>query len=320
MNKGRGTSHEDEEGFATTPAKHVDSVGEDPHACYGTAGGPRNPSRRGAGRSITICVDDYGLHAGINRAAIDLARQRRVSAIGCLTDGPAWSSGVSALRQAAAHVEVGVHLNFTENFGRGCLRQPLSRLIVSAYSGRLDRDSLRLEIGRQYDRVESVIGRPPDFIDGHQHVHQLPCVRDALMAFLRDRRPRPLPWLRSTRPARIPWAGDLPWSARLKSRVIASLGGAELSRLAAAGDCRQNGHLLGVYSFDATEARYLSYLRSWLAVASDGDLLMCHPSVAGPWKDPILDARIRECAVLSGDSFLVLTERAGIGIRPLARG
>jgi chitin disaccharide deacetylase len=38
---------------------------------------------------LAICVDDYGLHAGVNVAAIALAGAGRVSAISAMVGGPA---------------------------------------------------------------------------------------------------------------------------------------------------------------------------------------------------------------------------------------
>ena len=49
-------------------------------------------------RTICVCVDDYGLHAGINQAALNLVRENRISAVSCLVDGPAWPSGWNALK------------------------------------------------------------------------------------------------------------------------------------------------------------------------------------------------------------------------------
>jgi len=77
------------------------------------------PELTPARRVISVCVDDFGQHEGINQAALDLAGRRRVSAISCLVDGPAWPAGAAALRAHAASVEVGLHLNFTEDFGQG---------------------------------------------------------------------------------------------------------------------------------------------------------------------------------------------------------
>ena len=54
---------------------------------------------------------------------------------------------------------------------------------------RLDGAEIEAELGRQLDRFEDAFGRRPDYIDGHQHVHQLPVVRDVVLRALRTRLP-----------------------------------------------------------------------------------------------------------------------------------
>ena len=70
-----------------------------------------------------------------------------------------------------------------------------------------------------------------------------------------------------------------------------------------------------------SERHYLHNLRAWLTSAKSGDVLMCHPSLTGPWKDPLRGARYHEYRVLSGDVYTTLAECAGIriGALPIAR-
>jgi predicted glycoside hydrolase/deacetylase ChbG (UPF0249 family) len=210
-------------------------------------------------------------------------------------------------------VDVGLHLNFTEALGQPDLHRPLSRLILAAYSRRLDPRAIADGIARQLDAFETSFGRPPDYVDGHQHVHQLPCIREALLAALRQRYPEQHPWLRSTLPA----AGSGP-----KAALIATLGATTLGRLARAGGYPSNRRLLGVYDFTATEEEYRRRLHSWLAAAADGDLLMCHPGDSLEPGDVIGPQRLREFAVLSHPDFPLLLQdlqlETGRGSRILA--
>jgi predicted glycoside hydrolase/deacetylase ChbG (UPF0249 family) len=265
-------------------------------------------------------VDDYGLHAGINQAALNLARLNRISAISCLVDGPAWPAGWKTLQAAdATHVEVGLHLNFTEDFGQNRIVHPLPKLIFLTYARALDRAELGRDIQRQLECFESATGRMPDFVDGHQHVHQLPVIRDTLLGVLNERYRSRRPWLRATYPPKH-WPNiRLPLSVKFKSRLIGFLGASALSRLARKHGYGQNHHLLGVYGFDVSERRYLHNLRAWLKTATNGDVLMCHPSLTGPWDDPLLGARYHEYRVLAGDAFSALTAWAGIEIGTLPR-
>jgi predicted glycoside hydrolase/deacetylase ChbG (UPF0249 family) len=266
---------------------------------------------------ISVCVDDYGLHEGINQAALNLACLGRISAISCLVDGPAWHSGSNALKESAAKMEIGLHLNFTENFGKNLIIHPLSKLICLAYANRLDYVALTQDIQRQIDSFELVMGRMPDFIDGHQHVHQLPRIREALLEVLSKHHSSYKPWIRASCPPEI-WANSkLTASIKLKSKLIGLLGASALSRLSKRHGYSQNHHLLGVYGFHVSEMGYLQLLQSWFQNAVDGDLLMCHPSLAGPRDDPILKARQNEYRVLSSDAFLALVNSARLKITPL---
>jgi predicted glycoside hydrolase/deacetylase ChbG (UPF0249 family) len=267
-------------------------------------------------RSIAVCIDDYGLHAGIDEAALDLARKRRVTAISCMPDGPGWPEGAAALRDIPAGTQLGLHLNLTEALGDSGQVQPLPRLLVRAYAHALDGTRMREEIRRQFAAFEAGMGRAPDFVDGHQHVHQLPVIREALIDVLDERAAVPRPWLRCTLPAAASAAGLQP-ADRRKAWLIGQLGAAALSRLAATHGYPQNRRLLGSYAFDGTEDQYLDRLQAWFGIARGGDLLMCHASASGPWRDPILAARIREYRVLAGPSVAELLQRCGLEIRPL---
>jgi predicted glycoside hydrolase/deacetylase ChbG (UPF0249 family) len=261
-------------------------------------------------RAIVVCLDDYGLHAGVNAAALALAQQGRLSAIGCMVGAPQWRAGAPALATLdRERVDIGLHLDLTEFPLLPGVRAGLSQWLLRSYAGAVDRALLRRELDAQFDAFESALGRPPAYIDGHQHVHQLPVVRDALLAALRAR--GWAPWLRSTRrPAGGGWG---------KAWVIETLGEAALRREAKRDGLRQNGHLLGVYGFDGDAARYLALLRAWLMHASEGDVLMCHPALQAPQDDAIGAARVREYAVFAGPQFARVLEDAKLRVAPLTR-
>jgi chitin disaccharide deacetylase len=319
MRESSRTPNQDEENGAATEEEHAKPkpAKNNHRALYGMTSSGQEASSLSR-RSICICADDYGLHAGINRAALELAQKKRISAISCLVDGPAWAAGWEALNAAdATQVEVGLHLNFTEDLGHNRILYPLPKLIFLAYAHGLNRATLKLDILRQLELFESTTGRMPDFVDGHQHVHQLPVIREALIEVMNERYRSRKPWLRATHaPEHLPNI-RLPFSVKFKARLIGSFGASALSRLARKHGYRQNQHLLGVYGFDLSEKRYLHNLRAWLKSAKEGDVLMCHPSLTGPWDDPILAARYHEYRVLSGDAFSALTDWAGIEIGAL---
>lgn len=262
-------------------------------------------------KRLCICVDDFGLHQGVNAAALALAAQGRVQALACQVGGPAWGPGATELRRLPG-LDLGLHLDLTEHPLKEPAR-PLGRLIMQSLLRGLDAAALSAEIAAQLDRFEDHVGRPPDFVDGHQHVHQLPQVREALLAELLRRGPA-RPWLRSTRrPRRLAW--------RFKPWLIETLGAAGLERQARrAGFSGRNHALLGVYDFAPSSPGFDVLLRRWLAVAEDGDLLMCHPSLptAAPG-DGILAARVAEFGVLGSAGFDTLLAEQGITLARLSQ-
>ena len=244
-------------------------------------------------RAICHGIDAYGLHDHVNAAALALRRDGRAQALSCMVGAPAWPDGAQALRRdSAGPSDVGLHLDFTQH----PLTLPPTSWSSLWMQGRLDRLSpaaLHVEIAAQLDRFEQHLGRRPDFIDGHQHVHQFPQVRDALVDLLLKRYPYQKPWLRSTRST----------SWRLKPMMIGQLGNRALTADADLLAFPHNRRLLGVYDFSGGPERYEALLSRWLQGAQHGDLLMCHPSANLIPDDPIAQARVDEYQVLSDPRF-----------------
>src|SRR3546814_229339 len=152
-------------------------------------------------KRVVFCGDDFGMSSGIDAGILQLIKLDRLSAISCLVHGPTFV--VNGRRLNDADLDVGLHLNLTAAFGG--TSQPnvlaLRTLIGRVYSGRLERAWVDNQLLRQFDTFEKTLGRPPDYIDGHQHVHQLPGVLPRLLCILRERyRGRRKPWLRYTAP------------------------------------------------------------------------------------------------------------------------
>ena len=255
---------------------------------------------------LAVCIDDFGMHDGVNQAALELGAAGRVSAVGCMVDGPAWREGAPAMQIALkGKLDIGLHLDFTEPWRGGQARRSHPALVLAAYAGRVSPAHARDEVRRQLDAFEDGAGMAPDFVDGHQHVHQLPAIREALIDELRQRYPQQRPWIRNTAP---PAHGRF----QLKPAIIGMLGNAALERLARAGGFRQNRHLLGVYGFDGDAAAYRQRVCGWLAQAQDHDLLMCHPAAGG--SDALARARRIEYEFLRGQDYSELLDQYGVTV------
>lgn len=260
-------------------------------------------------RTITICADDFGLGGAVDEAVQALAAQGRLGAVSCMAAAPRWPGAAAGLRAtAASELDVGLHLDLTEHVFDAGLRHSLGRWIAQSWLRAAPRARLRAEIAAQLDAFESALGRPPAHVDGHQHVHQFPVVRELLVDLLARRYPARRPWLRSTR---RPAQGAAP-----KAWLIQALGAGALARLAVDKGFSQNGHLLGVYDFAPDAARYLALAADWLRVACPGDVLMCHPATRAESGDAIGAARQMEFEVLGGPQFAALLQAQGVRVAP----
>ena len=299
MHRRRGAADGDEKGDASARGGAVHGAGKD-------------------SRTICICVDDFGLHAGINDAALRLAAQGWVHAIGCLVGSRAWTQESATRLRAldASSIDIGLHLDFTECPLLPRSRRALPSMIAASLLRRLDTAAIRAEIQAQLDAFEQALGRGPAFVDGHQHVHQLPVVRQELLDELRDRYRTAMPWLRSTRGAQ---SADDDWGSLIKRRSIEMLGTEALTTMARRMGFPQNHCLLGVYDFGGGTHRYRRLMSVWLRAAQNADLLMCHPSLRPRENDPLLEARHAEYQVLASVEFGTLLRAAGVALQSMSR-
>jgi len=239
-------------------------------------------------RRLVVCADDFGLNAGVDLGILRLAGAGRITATSCLAGSSACVTDAGPLR--ATGVEVGLHLDLTDGTD-GAPVAGLGGLIALSHLGAVDRAALRRRVARQLDAFERALGRAPAFVDGHRHVHQLPVVRDALLAELVDRYPGRAPAVRVTVPRR--WRGT-------KAAIISALGGGALRRALRRLGVPHNADFCGVYGFQAG-APYRALVQGWLGTLEDGGLLMCHPGQASP--DPLSAAREAELGYLASADF-----------------
>lgn len=150
---------------------------------------------RSTPRGIILSADDFALAPGVSRAICALAWRGRLSATSCMTVSHCWPEHAGWLRPLASRIDVGLHLTLTDQEPLRPLphtapsgRFPsLKALALQAFARRLRVDEIRAELERQMDAFEAELGRPPAFLDGHQHVHQLPVVRDVVTSLWSER-------------------------------------------------------------------------------------------------------------------------------------
>ncbi|QXZ09006.1 ChbG/HpnK family deacetylase [Comamonas sp. Y33R10-2] len=255
-------------------------------------------------RSIMLCADDYALHPLVDDAVQQLARAGRLSATSCMSTSPHWLQAAPALKPLRPLLSVGLHFNLTEGHGGQHAAQALGQVIRQAYSHQISAAQMRTAWREQLDAFEQAMGTPPDFIDGHQHVHQLPGLRTAMLKEMQSRySAHERPWVRSTAPAAGLWRSP-------KAAIIALLGGWAATRQLRKAAIPMNKGFGGVYGFDAPDAAtYGAQMAGWLPHMANGGLLMCHPASGIVKGDAIAQQRPVEFEYLMSDAFGALLER-----------
>lgn len=255
-------------------------------------------------RTINLCADDFGYHPAINQAVLDLLSQGRLSATSVMTNAPYTERGANALKRWVQLGRVGLHINLTEfdaasSAGRSVV-QPLGRLMSQAFRRRLSSTAVAEEIEAQLQLFVDYFGQLPSFIDGHQHVHQLPGVRQALLTIYQRHYPD------STALVRLPTqrvSGLHPqyWRLGLKPWLIRLTGAQRLGRLLKQNGIPHNTSFSGIYHFKADSYRY--YFQTFLKQINHEGWLMCHPAATLVPHDVIANARLQEYAYLSSLAF-----------------
>jgi predicted glycoside hydrolase/deacetylase ChbG (UPF0249 family) len=250
-------------------------------------------------RNVIINADDYAMDEGVDAAILQLAGLGSISAASAMVLSPRWEAAARASHDAAP-LSWGLHFDLTSAFADGHFaRRGLASLMAGAMTGSLDRAALRAEADRQLWLFERERKAAPDFIDGHQHVHHLPIIRDALLEAVEDRYGGGAKriGLRICRP-RV-WRGT-------KAAIIARSGASRLSTLAADRGHPVNSDFAGVYDF-ASDADLAAHWQDWVSrLTGPLPLIMCHVAIYSEEEghsDPIRLARLREFAYLAGEEF-----------------
>jgi predicted glycoside hydrolase/deacetylase ChbG (UPF0249 family) len=269
----------------------------------GAAGAP--PLRR-----IWLCADDYGISPSVNNAIRDLIVRGRLNATSVMVAAPSFhrseAAPLNVLNAGARRVAIGLHVTLTAPFQpmsadfqplqHGSFL-PLEQMLMRSLLRRLRRQPLVTEIAAQFAAFAAAFGHPPDFVDGHQHVHLFPQVRDALLTVAKEQAPQA--WIRQCGSA-VRRRSDR--KALLLDRLSRTF-----RRRAARAGIATNPAFAGTYEFAGREASdFAALFPRFLDRLPDGGLIMCHPGFVDAELtrlDPLTGQREREYAYFASEAF-----------------
>jgi predicted glycoside hydrolase/deacetylase ChbG (UPF0249 family) len=257
-----------------------------------------------AGATI-LCADDFAISGGVSEGILSLAEMGRLSATSVIATTAHWPHLARAVNSLRANLAIGVHLNLTLGRPLGRMKglapdrtfPNLQRLMQLVLTGNVNRVEIADEIERQLDCFETGTSFPPDFIDGHQHVHAFPIIRHIVVNIVQRRYPDHGILLRDPTDDLIPTIRR--GVAVLKALCVAGLAYG-FRQLATSNGFLLNSGFSGYSTFGAVP--YEIEFQTFLRYRGPVHMIMCHPGFAKDdhtIEDAISHRRAEEYVVLS---------------------
>jgi chitin disaccharide deacetylase len=125
-------------------------------------------------RELVVNADDLGRSPGINRGIARAHLEGIVTSASLMVRQPA-AEAAADLVQELPELDVGLHVDLAEWAAKPSGWTPLYAFVD-------DQDELAVaqEVERQLLRFETLVGRLPDHLDSHQHVHRSEPLRSIL--------------------------------------------------------------------------------------------------------------------------------------------
>ena len=282
---------------------------------------------KSASRQIWLCADDYGLSQSVNAGIRQLIARGRLNATSVMVAAPHLGDNeapsLELLNSGEKRAAIGLHVTLTapfkpmsESFApvRGGVFLPLAELLRAAVARRLQPELLANEIAIQMRAFLEAFGRLPDFVDGHQHAHLFPQVRDAFLKVVAETAPNA--WVRQ--------CGRANSLRRLHDRkaLVLDILSVPFRRGAARLGLATNPAFAGAYVFRPF-ANFAKIFPRFLAGLPDGGLVMCHPGFVDAELerlDTLTHLREREFTFLNSNKFLETLAHHGVAlIQPSSR-
>ena len=254
---------------------------------------------------FTLCADDFGYSTEVSQGILSLISIERLTATSCMTNMPDWKNSASKLIPYKDQIDIGLHFNLTEGEALSedkKLIQSNNVLIIKAQLRQLNKVLIKKELQCQLNAFKEAIGCLPDFIDGHQHIHQLPIIRDALIEVINENYLDKKPYVRVSANG---FLKTLKQSLNNPKALIIALTGAwGLKSKLQKNNIPFNTSFSGVYDL-SPNVYYQRLFKQFMKDIDTGGLIFCHPGMeSNNKKDPIAETRAHEWKYFSSSDFL----------------
>jgi chitin disaccharide deacetylase len=268
---------------------------------------------------LILCADDFAFSRPVSETIVALARAGKLNATCCMTVMPGWAEDSRLLDSLPDYVDIGLHLTLTgekpltamPRLAPDGVLPGINALQRMAARKELPLDEIEAEVRAQFDAFIAARGCAPDFVDGHQHSHALPGIREIVLTETVRRAPGA--WMRVCTDNLLSMLRR-PFFGKAIGSAFHSRG---LRRAARALGIATNDSFGGHYDFSSDyEGLFPKFLRG----GGNVHLVMCHPGAGSRPGDDIAPARLREAEVLNKISIADMAARSGMVFPGRAEG
>jgi predicted glycoside hydrolase/deacetylase ChbG (UPF0249 family) len=215
--------------------------------------------------TLTVTIDDGGMHGKVNDAIALCASRGRVDRVSVLATSPFWCQACESADSAG--LEISVHLNCSEPPFLGGTPFPSSWTAWLCTAGKR-KDDVRREWSLQIERILSA-GFSPTRLDSHRHLHHLGALGEVILQLAGEYD------IGSVRTALLPDRLSRP-----SGLVLDSLA----RRLAAQAGSRGIASTASVLGFSRSGRVDRIYLQRYRPLLPDGECeLVMHPAAGPVW-------------------------------------
>lgn len=261
-------------------------------------------------KSITLCADDYGQNSAISQAIIDLLKQKKLSATSCMTNMTQWLTHAAWLAPYKDQADLGIHLNLTEGSpistefkqAYGDSFPSLTTLLRKCFLRQMNSEIIYAELQAQLEQFTAGVGHLPHFIDGHQHIHHFPIIREALFKLYETR-------LRGAdcyiRHVDDPYVWRRIFDGAYIKRLIIQLSGAHaFKQQLIALNIPHNSSFSGIYDF-YHQKDFATLFPKFLKESKQGGIIMCHPGLSTANNANEIPSRLNEYRYFNSQKFQI---------------
>lgn len=128
-------------------------------------------------KKIIATADDFGISEIANKNILELAELRKINRVAIMTNGIFSQEEINRLLHLG--IKLDIHLNITDKFsGPRKLKEGITKrsaLFLMRYvGGQMSASKVRKEWEKQIIKFKEIVGKYPDGVNSHQHVHYYP--------------------------------------------------------------------------------------------------------------------------------------------------